>query len=46
LLGQKSERAKAIEDYEKFLDLWKDADPWELTSGVPEVPRRTMRAWR
>jgi len=32
LLGQKSERAKAIEHYEKFLDLWKDADP-----GIAEV---------
>ena len=29
---QKSNRAKAIEHYEKFLDLWKDADP-----GIAEV---------
>jgi hypothetical protein len=32
LLGQKSERAKAIEHYQKFLSLWKDADP-----GIAEV---------
>ena len=32
-LAQKSAgKAKAIEHYEKFLDLWKDADP-----GIPEV---------
>ena len=29
---QQDERIKAVENYEKFLDLWKDADP-----GLPEV---------
>ena len=29
---QMGEKAKAIEHYEKFLDLWKDADP-----GIAEV---------
>jgi len=29
---QKGQKDKAIEHYEKFLDLWKDADP-----GIPEV---------
>ena len=30
--GQKDQKGKAIEHYEKFLDLWKDADP-----GIAEV---------
>jgi len=29
---QKGERTLAAENYRKFLDLWKDADP-----GIPEV---------
>ena len=32
LYGQKGWKGKAIEHYEKFLDLWKDADP-----GIAEV---------
>ncbi len=29
---QKGQKAKAIDHYEKFLDLWKDADP-----SIPEI---------
>jgi hypothetical protein len=32
VLEKKSQKAKAIEHYERFLDLWKDADP-----GIAEV---------
>ena len=32
IFEQKDWKGKAIENYEKFLDLWKDADP-----GIPEV---------
>ncbi|HZX09986.1 MAG TPA: tetratricopeptide repeat protein [Acidobacteriota bacterium] len=32
IFQQKDWKGKAIEHYEKFLDLWKDADP-----GIPEV---------
>jgi hypothetical protein len=32
LLIEKGNKTKAIEHYEKFLDLWKDADP-----GIAEV---------
>jgi hypothetical protein len=32
LYEQKGQNNKAIEHYEKFLDLWKDADP-----GIAEV---------
>ena len=31
---QQGDTAKAIEHYEKFLDLWKDADP-----GIAEVEK-------
>jgi hypothetical protein len=32
IFEEKGWKGKAIEDYEKFLDLWKNAD-----SGIPEV---------
>jgi serine/threonine protein kinase/Flp pilus assembly protein TadD len=35
---QRSQRAKAVEHYEKFLHLWKDADP-----GIPEVENAKSR---
>jgi len=31
-VGRKGKKGKAIEHYEKFLDLWNDADP-----GIAEV---------
>jgi len=34
---QKGWKAKAIYHYEKFLSLWKDADP-----GIPEVAKKRL----
>ena len=38
---QQGDTAKAIEHYEKFLDLWKDADP-----GIAEVEDANKRLER
>jgi len=38
LYEQTGQKAKAIEHYEKFLDLWKDADP-----GIAEVEEARER---
>jgi hypothetical protein len=48
LLGQKSERALAIENFEKFLTLWKDADPGiaEIDNASSEPRRRAVKEWR
>lgn len=42
LYEQKNDRAKAVEYYAKFVDLWKDADP-ELQPKVQDVRRRIAR---
>ena len=42
LYEQKANREKALEYYEKFVDLWKDADP-ELQPRVQDVRRRMAR---
>ena len=39
LYEQKGDRAKAAEWYQKFVDLWRDADP-ELQPSVAEVKQR------
>jgi hypothetical protein len=38
---QKGQKAKATEDYEKFLDFWNDADP-----GIAEVEDAKKRVAR
>jgi tetratricopeptide (TPR) repeat protein len=42
LYEAKGDRAKAIDRYRRFVDLWKDADP-ELQPGVREVRARLAR---
>ena len=41
ILEQQGNKTKAIEHYEKFLDLWKDADP-----GIAEVEDARGRLMR
>ena len=38
IAGQQGDRARARENYRKFLDLWKDADP-----GIPEIEEAKRR---
>ena len=41
LIHNKRLKAKAIEHYEKFLDLWKDADP--SIAAVEDAKKRVAR---